>query len=169
MICKGKICSGSHIPLGIRHGVQLIFFPVVNLTLFLFAEQINNFWTNKSRSWNLRGVVHQLRDAWLRRPTDFGNNWKLFSGIASKASLASSKDKPELQCSGSKLLPLGIVVACVGVVAASPGISPVPSELRDILTQKTVQTRNCLCFFSRLLAAFLSARVYSPSFCSANP
>lgn len=43
VICKGKICSGSQIPLEIRHDVQLIFFPVVNLTLFLFVEQINNF------------------------------------------------------------------------------------------------------------------------------
>lgn len=120
-----------------------------------------------SGSWNLRGVIHQLGDSWLRSPIDFDNNWKLFSGLVPKASLASTNDKPELQCLGAKCLPLRMVVACAGVVAVSPGVSS--SELRDILTQKTVQKRDCLRFFSRLLAAFLSAHVCSPSLCSTNP
>lgn len=144
------------------------FFPVVNLILFLFVEQINNFWKNKSGTWNLRGVIPQLRDLWLRSPIDFDNKRKLFSGLLPKASLASSNDKPELQCHGAKFLPLRMAVACVGAVAVSPGVSPISSELRDILTWKTVQKRDCLCFFSKFLAAFLSAHVCSPSLCSTN-
>lgn len=41
VICRGRICSGSQIPLEIRHGAQLILF--INITLFLFVGQINNF------------------------------------------------------------------------------------------------------------------------------
>lgn len=43
VICRGRICSGSQIPLEIRHGAQLVFFSFVNITLFLFVGQINNF------------------------------------------------------------------------------------------------------------------------------
>lgn len=75
-------------------------------------------------------MVHQLRDSWLRGPIDFDNNWKLFRGLVSKASLASSNDKPELQCRGRKLLPLRVVVSCVAVVGRVPRCDPVPSELR---------------------------------------
>lgn len=71
-------------------------------------------------------MVHQLRDSWLRSPIDFDNNWKLFSGLVSKASLASSNDKPELQCRGSKPLPLRAVVACGVVVRRVPRREPSP-------------------------------------------